>query len=225
MKTRFRGALTLALALTATLDARTQTLNLDKALSLPAEDLARSCLADVILEQFLILADSGATIQTANGPITGENVDDQRRALETRLGLCTSAIQVRGQAELPQHLALHTSTSQCEQAGSGWADLISGDLVEEIEVFQEEFPGILSTTIILDGRTRNVEQPLVVVENSLAMMDYSNTSYLWLGVVTGDRIELRPDIGVLTSWPEWATPPKKKDLQKCRIELAAGVPG
>jgi hypothetical protein len=179
----------------------------------------------LILEQFLILADSGSTIQTPNGAITDENVADVRLALEGRMGVCAAAIQVRGQTALPRHVTVLSSAGACKNVGSSWADVVSEDLVQGIETNLEEFPGILSTTIMIDGRDKSVEQPFVQVESALAMMDYSNTSYIWLGTVSGDRITFRPDVRVLDSWPEWAAPPKKKNLEKCRIEVIAKAAG
>ena len=46
-----------------------------------------------------------------------------------------------------------------------------------------------------------------------------NTDYRAEGIVTGNKIVFRPDVGVLDAWPAWTPAPNRDDVLNCSVEL------
>jgi len=210
-----------SLVLTSCAILHAQEPTLEIALSIPAFELARKYSDASSLEQFLVLAEGGATVQTPEGTITSDNVMEYRERIEGRINVYRSAIEERGFSKLPRALRLDSSTKECKRVGSGWAGLLLESDLETIEVAQTGYAAELVTKVDFSGVKREISQPVTVVETALAMTDYSNSSYTWIGRLSSSKIEFRPALENLDSWPDWASPPKKKDLEKCLIVLSA----
>ena len=69
------------------------------------------------------------------------------------------------------------------------------------------------------NKKNNFENPVVIVEAAIFVLDVMSSDYGFRGKVKGEVISLKPDESVLKGWPEWANPPRKKDLRKCTITL------
>ncbi|NIN36194.1 MAG: hypothetical protein GTO60_14290, partial [Gammaproteobacteria bacterium] len=63
------------------------------------------------------------------------------------------------------------------------------------------------------------ENQAAIVESAMIIRDGINSSYFFRGQVKNKQIIIKPDPSVLETWPNWAGPPSRKDLKKCKITL------
>jgi hypothetical protein len=60
-----------------------------------------------------------------------------------------------------------------------------------------------------------------IVDSSIVIQDSMNTGYYFEGKIKNKQIEIKPNVSVLRSWPEWAGPPAQNDIENCTITLEA----
>jgi hypothetical protein len=170
------------------------------------------------LYAFLPMVESGMTIHTPEGKVTRGNVAKIRRNLEERLAVYRTEIESRGYVELSGVYSVRV-TPPCAHTQS-WLIMIESQSAEEVEISQITFEFKLSHKISHEGRQFNNVMEGVVVEDQISFRDSMNSDFVFIGSVEGRTITIRPDTdAVLASWPNWAGPPKRKDLNACVVTL------
>ena len=189
------------------------------ALKVPAYDLARSYFhSKMMIERLLPAARAGATIVTPGGEINQENAGEYEREYHERLSAYAEVITHRGYKDLSGSYQSRT-TKSCGRIQSHWVGLIHEDSASGIEIRQDGFEAQLIVKIKSGGKEFSVENPAIIVEAAIFVLDAMNSEYGFRGKVKGEAILLKPDVSVLKTWPGWAGPPRKKDLKKCTITL------
>jgi TPR repeat protein len=209
----------------AALEAGAGTPHEDEALAsliaLPDLELARVYERSSNLLGFIDLADSGINIQAGGRTINKDNAAEVRKELEAQVALCREAIERRGSADIAGTYRV-SWTPECEQSKSAWAGLIIADHVAEIVISQTGCDAMLVYEWELEGDRTPIETPVFVVGSAFTFQDFMNSDYVFVGSVEKDTILIRPDTDlVLSAWPQWAGPPKKRNLDRCEVTLVA----
>ena len=172
----------------------------------------------------LSLAEGGSTIQTPEGTIDQGNVQQYRERFEARLAIYRAAIEQRGYESFAGNYDA-SATESCSRAGSAWAGLVSDGTVRGVEIVQEGFAIQLMTRFELNGEIQSIETQPVAVESVMTFDDFGNSDYSLVGEIEDGKIVVKPDDRVLDTWPQWASPPKRDDLNDCRVTLQAAADG
>ncbi len=112
------------------------------------------------------------------------------------------------------------ATSSCGQIQSMWAGGIRDGVVGNINISQDGFNVQLVNDVQIEGKSRSVEIPGIVVESVLAFSDPANSEFGFLGHLTPGKITARPDLKLLDAWPNWVKAPSRKDLSECVVTLS-----
>ena len=193
--------------------------SLEDALDVPAVVLAQSYhfMAHMV-KTLLPLAERGATLQIAEVTITENNVGKYRRRFEARLAIYRAAIEKRGYVSFAGNYEA-IATESCSRAGSIWArGIYSGD-IRDLEIAQNGFEVQLLNWYEDAGEKQSIRIQAIAVESAIAFDDPANSDYYLVGEIEDGKIVIRPADDVLDSWPNWANPPKRKDLKNCTVTL------
>ena len=197
--------------------------SLQEALQTPADDLAQAYLStNYVLQKILPYAASGvvATIHVGADEITAKNAADYTQRYEARREIYSVAMRQRGQLRLAGTYT-GEATDSCARVGALWiSPILSGDATE-IRIEQDGADAALVVSMPLDGKIQSLRSEAAVVETSIVIVDPMNADYYFRGQVEDGRVVIRPDIRVLSGWPDWASPPKRKDILGCVVELTA----
>jgi len=207
----------LALVPIVVLAASPTGLTLERALKLPAAELAHLCNSLATQKQFVALANKGVTVSVGSQRITKENAAKFAAELDQQLAVCATAGSQRG----TQSVAGTWSGTQtgCERAGSMFAAMIA-EPGTTASFTQEGTRLNLTLAGRSDDKSFSIRAAGAIVERAIVLVDPVNSDYTLAGELTGDRIDLRPDTdSVLKSWPAWDSPPKRGDLSACRVVL------
>ena len=205
------------------LDGAVDEALLAKALKIPARDLAGSFLVNRYLIKLTELAGANVRIHTPEGTIDQRSAAARRRESEARLAAYRHAIMQRGFASLAGVYAVDSVSPACARAGSLWLGGAQEGIFEKYEIVQDSFELTLNVTLApqpgqpAEGKTFGLEG--VVVESALVFEDPMNSDYFLDGKAADGRITIKPRPDVVNSWPEWAGPPKKRDLENCSLVL------
>lgn len=189
----------------------------ENALKAPAYDLAKSYLNAKKTMEMLSLVRAGASVTTPEGRITKENLPQYEQEYEQRLSIYAETIAQRGYKVLSGSYRARASKA-CGRIQSLWVGVIHEGTARDIEIQQEGFEARLHLEL-KESAGRSLNNPAIVVENSLVVVDAMNSDYCLRGEVKGENIVITPDESVLTTWPQWAKPPRKKDLKECTVTL------
>ena len=189
------------------------------ALKAPAYDLAQGySLSKMMIEGFIPTAQKGVTSITPHGAITRENASEFQKEYAERLSTYAEVITQRGYKDLSGSYQPR-ATKSCGRIQSSWVGLIHEGSASDVEIQQDGFEAQLIVKWKSGGEEFSLENPAVIVEAAIFVLDAMNSDYGFRGKVKGEVISLKPDKSVLKGWPEWANPPRKKDLRKCTITL------
>ena len=189
------------------------------ALKAPAYDLAQGYSHSKMMTESLIpAAQKGVTIVTPGGEITQENASEYQREYGERLSTYAEVITQRGYKDLSGSYQPRT-TKSCGRIQSSWVGVIHEGSASDVEIQQDGFEAQLIVKWKSGGEEFNLENPVIIVEAAIFVLDAMNSDYGFRGKVKGEVISLKPDESVLKGWPKWANPPRKKDLRKCTITL------
>ena len=197
---------------------------LQDALDVPAVGLSQGYRQMESYLDSLSLAEGGSTIQTPEGTIDQGNVQQYRERFEARLAIYRAAIEQRGYESFAGNYDA-SATESCSRAGSAWAGLVSEGAVRGVEIVQEGFAIQLMTRFELNGEIQSIETQPVAVESVMTFDDFGNSDYSLVGEIEDGKIVVKPDDRVLDTWPQWANPSKRDDLNDCRVTLQAAADG
>jgi len=192
--------------------------SLDRALSMPAAELAATCNRAAAARKYIELARVGGSVTIGGRRVTARNADAVGAEVDAQLEVCRDAVAQRGVANIDGVWA--GNSVGCDRAGSLLAQALHepGTLV----LFEQEGVAI---TMTLSGRTKDGQEfsfpaPGTAVEHYIAVLDPGNSDYVLQGEATDASIVLRPEAkSILAAWPAWADPPKPEDLASCAISL------
>ena len=193
---------------------------LERALHIPAADLASSYFTVKVRIDMLQFAEQGAVVKTPERSIDKNNVKDVKAELEDRLSTYETAINQRGYKFIAGTYFSNASAS-CANVPSLWVrGMLMGEL-STLNITQHGF--IANIAQQAKHKSSTLKMPAIIVESSLALADPGNSDFRFRGEVTGDEITLRPDVDeILATWPSWMRPPSRADLSSCRILFAPG---
>jgi hypothetical protein len=191
-------------------------------------DLGLSYLANRSLIRMADLVGGGIQIHTPQGVIDESSAAKQKQEGERRLRAYREAILQRGFENFSGTYKVASVTPSCADTGSLWLGGAVEGILEEYVFSQESFELVLSITPKIEPGTMDdvgtFDLEGVVVESAILIEDPFNSDYFIEGEGFGDRIELKPNLNVLKSWPKWAGPPKKRDLERCKLVLMKEKP-
>jgi len=192
----------------------------DAAMNAPAVDLAQGYAFTLMMEKMLQLVGPGSTVQVGGQAVNEGDLAQAKDELAGKQVIYVAAIRERGFRNIAGKYR-QNSTSSCSRAQSLWASALGEPGLHHVEMQQEGFVVTLRQVTSAGPRTA-LDCAAVVVESSLAFADPGNSDYYWNGAVEPGRIVLRPRAdSVLASWPPWAHPPARKDLEDCVVTLTA----
>lgn len=188
----------------------------------PAEKLA---IEHNRIDTILMLTDFASGEQMPNityhvgdlviGP---DNRDQVRADFRAKLASVHEAIARRGTAYVAGDYEMK-ATRACRRIPSMWAQAIANKDLGKPTIVQNEHECQLVQSIDLNGN-EPLETPAVIVEDTMVFADLMNTDFLFVGHVHGNTVEIQPDTDfILSGWPDWVTPPKRKDLDNCKVTL------
>lgn len=199
-------------------NAPSPDVSLEKALEMPAAELAATCNRATVTRKYVELARAGATVNIGGRRVTKRNADTVAAEIEAQLEVCRAATAKRGVADIAGTWA--GNAIGCERAGSMLAEAVNepGTIVR----FEQDGVAIAMT---LSGKTKDGQEysfpaPGTVVDHYVAVRDPINSDYIVQGEAAETSIVLRPDSkSILAAWPAWANPPRPEDLAGCVISL------
>lgn len=199
-------------------DAAAEEPTLKKALDAPAWALAQSYLSMKTVVHFLSAADAGATIQLPGETITQSNMEESRRRYEKRLSLYGEAIKQRGYKTISGAYKGET-TESCARIKSLWVGVIHERGQSGIEIAQDGMEAQLVIRVKHEGEALSLKNEAAIAESAISVLDAMNSDYFFRGEIKDQVITIKPNLSVLDTWPEWADPPSRSDLENCTITL------
>lgn len=193
-----------------------------QALAVPAIDLAQSYLqVKFVTEVLLPAAEKGVNI-TLLTPIGSEalnkNVEQYKRKYQGRFSTYREAIKQRGYRTISGTYRGKT-TEACARIKSAWVGSIREGRASGIEITQDGFDAQVIVSIEHEGKKLSLRNQVAIAESGIALLDEMNSDYYFVGRIKDKEIELKPSVSVLRSWPQWARPPSREDLENCTITL------
>lgn len=194
--------------------------NLKDALEAPAGDLAQGYLWVKSTLLSLSVVDAGVTLQLPGEAITKNNVEEYRGRYEKRLSLYREAIEQRGYKTISGAYKGET-TESCSRIKSPWVSFIHGQGQNEIEITQNGIEAQVVVKANQEGKELSLKNPAVIAESAISVVDGFNSDYFFRGDIKDQAIVIKPILLVLDTWPDWAGPPSRADLENCTITLKA----
>ena len=190
---------------------------LQDALDASASDLALSYLYMKHTVRFVAIGER-ATVTIGNVTINKDNVDEYKAKYKGRLSIYEQAIRQRGFMDL-SGIYTGEAAESCSRSNSIFAAIIQQQKHEGIEIRQNDMNALLVISVLHDESEIDVNNTAAVVESAIAVNEAANSDYYFRGEFKNEVIILKPDVMVLKTWPKWANPPSRKDLENCQIRL------
>lgn len=195
-----------------------------RALAAPSENLGTAYLVSKNLVEFAGYAQDGIEIVTPEGKISERNAKSYLRRYQGRLAAYRQAIARRGYQSLAGTYSVASVTKACARSGSMLMGGAEEGVFKTIKIAQDDFEITLQLTLEVgedeaSSDDKTLDTPGVIVESAIVIAEPLNSDYFLQGTYSPNRIELKPRLDVLESWPNWAGPPKKNDLENCTLVL------
>ncbi len=191
---------------------------LKSALEASAADLAQAYLTTKTRLAFLDIAVPGITIIHLGETINKDSAEGFRARDEKLLSVYKQAIMQRGYKSFAGAYR-GVTTESCARIKSSWVGIVHEREQSGIEITQNG----IDAQLILRGKRKDKEVSLeneaAIAESSIAILDAMNSDYLFRGELKDQTIFIKPDPKVLDTWPKWAGPPSRRDLENCTITL------
>lgn len=190
---------------------------LQDALDAPAADLALGYLSVKHTLRFVEIGER-ATVTIGNTTINKSNVEEYKAKYGERLLLYREAIEQRGFKTVAGKYS-GKATESCARSNALWAALIQQQGHKAIEITQEEMDAEVIIFFEREGKERSLKNQAAVADSGMALNEMTNSDYYFKGEVRDNIIVFKPDLSVLRTWPKWAGPPDRKDLEDCAVTL------
>jgi len=190
---------------------------LKDALDASAEELALSYLSMRHTVRFVAIG-ARTPVTIGNVTINKDNVEEYKAKYESRLSLYEQAIRQRGFKTVAGRYK-GEATESCVRSNSLFAALMQQQKHTAVEITQDNMDAQVIVTVEQDGKESSLANPAAVAESAMAVNEATNSDYFFRGEIKSNVIVFKPDVSVLKTWPKWANPPSRKDLEKCVITL------
>jgi head-tail adaptor len=189
----------------------------------PAADLAEGYLA---AKTSLGVVKAGAfdgpgarvTFNIRGETINKDNVDEYRARYQKQLSLYKEAIKQRGYASIAGAYK-GEATKSCASSNSLWAAIVQEKAHSGIEIRQEGIDAQIVIRLKQNDKEMSIENLAAIAETTIIVIDSMNSEYYFQGTIKDQTIVLKPNLSVLNTWPKWANPPSRNDLENCTITL------
>lgn len=163
---------------------------------------------------------SGATfmLKIRGETIDKDNVDEYLAKYQKQLSSYEEAIKQRGYANIAGAYK-GEATKSCENSKSLWAAVIQKQSQTGIEVEQEGIDAQVVINLKHKDKEVSIANSAAIAETAIAVIEATNSDYYFKGEIKDQVIVLEPDVSVLNTWPKWANPPSRSDLENCTITL------
>ena len=111
------------------------------------------------------------------------------------------------------------ATRSCAKSNSIFAAAIQERLVTGIEIRQDGIDAQLTMSLEQKGKEISIGASTAVAESAIALIEPMNSDFYFLGEIRDRVIVLKPDVSVIETWPRWARPPSRSDLENCIVTL------
>jgi len=185
-------------------------------LEAPAADLAEAYLF-VKTSLPLVSAGARATIHIQGATINKDNVEEYKAKYEKRLALYEEAIKQRGFKTISGEYK-GEATESCARSNSILA-ILHKQQQSGIEITQDGIDAQFVIKFKQDDKEMSIKNPAAIAESAVSVLDAMNSDYFFRGVVKDNVIVFKPNLAVLDTWPKWASPPSRSDLENCTITL------
>ncbi|MEW5754702.1 MAG: hypothetical protein AB1810_00210 [Pseudomonadota bacterium] len=112
------------------------------------------------------------------------------------------------------------ATPSCERIQSAWASGVRWGFLTGLSIVQDGFEVQIVQRVEREDISRDVKTPGVVVESKLVFSDFTNSSFIFVGMIEPGKITVRPNVeAVLATWPKMTKAPSKSDLSGCVVTL------
>lgn len=199
------------------IDVAAEEPTLRMALEAPAWALAQSYLSVKSMMHFVSAAQAGATIQMQGETINKSNAEEYRGRYEKRLTIYGEAIKQRGYETISGTYKGKTNES-CGRIQSVFGLIHEGGHTG-IEIAQNGLEAQLVIKVKYDGKEISLKNPAAIAESAISVLDAMNLDYFFRGEIKDRVIVIKPNLSVLDTWPKWAGPPNRSDLENCTITL------
>lgn len=190
---------------------------LQDVLDAPAADLALGYLSVKHTVRLVALGER-ANVIIGNTKINKDNVEEYKAKYGERLALYEQAIRQRGFEAVAGHYK-GEATEACVRSNAMWAALIQRQSQKAIEITQEGMDAQVIISVEYEGQERRLKNSAAIAESAMALNEMSNSDYYFRGEIRDNIIVFKPDLSVLRTWPKWANPPRREDLEDCVITL------
>jgi hypothetical protein len=196
-------------------------------LEAPAAELAHGYLAAItsleLLEKYVkagAFSKSGANfmIKISGRIVNKDNVDENLRRFKKQVFVYEEAIKERGYADIAG-MYKSEATMSCAKSNSLFAAAIQERLVTGIEIKQDNIDLQLVISLAQKGKETSIGTTAAIAETAIALIEPMNSDFYFLGEIRDRVIVLKPDVSVLNTWPRWARPPSRSDLEDCIVTL------
>lgn len=196
-------------------------------LEAPAVELAQGYLAAKIslrlVERHVNMGAFGGSgarfvLKIRGETIDKDNVDEYLAKYQKQLSLYEEVIRQRGYANLAGAYR-GEATESCANSNSLWAAAIQQKMQSGIDIKQEGIDAQIVISVKQNDKVMNIGNAAAVAETAIAVIEATNSDYYFLGEIKDQRIVLKPDVSVLDTWPKWASPPRRNDLEDCAVTL------
>ena len=228
--TRIYQALILVVALLATgcsTDVERKEPTQNDVAEAPATDLAQGYLAAKTSQRLInrhvkigAFSGSGArfVLKIGGEMVDKDNVDELLAKYQKQLSLYEEAIKQRGYAKIAG-VYKGEATKSCAKSNSLWAAAIQQKLQTGVEIKQEGIDAQIVISLKQNDKEVSIENSAAIAETAIAVIDAMNSDYFFQGEIKDQVIVLKPDVSVLNTWPKWANPPSRNDLDNCTVTL------
>ena len=183
----------------------------------PEVELVRSCANAATQRPMIELAQQGGGVSLNGKRVTASNAPQILAVFDKTLKRCADADAAMRSPDMSGHwLPRQSSGEHC-------ASMLATAIATEGTVVNARKAGselAVDIALTMEGKAYSFKATGIAVGALFALTDPGNSDFLWLGEVNDRTVTLRPDIDqVLASWPGWAHPPKRSELETCRLNL------
>ena len=186
-------------------------------LEAPAADLAEAYLVTKTALP-LVSAGARATIHIQGATINKDNVEEYKAKYEKRLALYEEAIKQRGFKTISGEYKGEAAES-CARSNSIWAAVIQKQQQSGIEIIQDGIEAQIVIEFTQKDMEMSIKNPAAIAESAISVVDAMNSDYFFRSEIKDNVIVFKPNLVVLDTWPKWADPPSRSDLENCTITL------
>lgn len=158
------------------------------------------------------------TVKIRGKIVNKANVDEHLDRSKKQVSAYEEAIKKKSFADITGTYK-GEATRSCAKSNSIFAAAIQERLVTGIEIKQDGIDAQLTMSLEQKGQDMSIGTSIAVAESAIALIEPMNSDFYFLGEIRDRVIVLKPDVSVIETWPRWARPPSRSDLENCIVTL------